>query len=198
MKERLEWKERREWKAQIEMWEVQMKDLLETSRPPATTPAAKRNYETSRDQHSTHVPPIRIIKSTKRLIDEGEYEATCVGAHARWNHQFHRWEAILEFDFVPPVPAGEPIPMHVNMGRGPEPELDGDHWLAHLLKRFGELEKLASWRFFVTVGTIKRRQGDKFDRPASQWYSRVKRAVPWDEYVTGMRSQQFSLSDSLS
>lgn len=166
-------------------------DITQKRRPaPAVTPTPA--YQNRQPDHST-LPPIRITAATKRLISEGDYdEALCVKAFHHWNHQFKRWEAILEFVFNPPVPAGPPIPMHVRMGSEAEPELKADHWLAQLINRFGgDVSKLSGWRFRVSVETIKRRQGDKVDRQQAEWYSRVKRAVLWDDYVLSSSRGRF-------
>jgi len=170
--------------------DVQVTDITQKRRPtPATIPAsAQQNRQAD---HST-LPPIRITQATKRLIDEGDYdEAVCVNAFHRWNQQFGRWEVILEFAFNAPVPAGIPIPMHVNMGRGEEPELKADHWLARLIERFGALPNLKGWRFRVTVETVKGRPNDKVERPESEWYSRVRRAILWDDYVRSSLKERF-------
>lgn len=156
---------------------------------PAVTPATAHSQNRQLD-HNT-LPPIRIVKSENRLIPEGDYEAVCVKASHRWNYQFHRWEAILEFALAAPAPAGTPIPMHVRMGEGRDPELKDSHWLAQVIERLGGLEKLAGWRFHVTVQTIKRRPGDKTDRAPGLWYSRVKEAELWDDYA--LRSSKSSL-----
>jgi hypothetical protein len=141
----------------------------------------KNDADAISPKHSTQLPPIRIGPPTKRLIEEGRYEAVCVKAFYRLN-QYGRYEAILDFAFDAPVPSGIPIPMHVNMGKG-EPVLPEDHWLYRLMKRFGGLEKLKGYRFIVNVETIKKHPHDKGERPESEWYSRVKRCVWIDDYI---------------
>lgn len=171
------------WSTQIFLWETQMKDLLETRRPPATSPAASRKTShAEQGQDSTSVPPIRVTKSTRRLIDDGEHcDALCVNAFHHWNRQFKRWEAIIEFAFQHPVPEGAPIPMHVRLGDDPAaPAMPDHHWLFGLTLKLGsidcvDLSVLKGHYFNVTVKTIRKPQNERVDRPPEQWYSRVSR-----------------------
>ena len=173
------------WNGQFELWEKQLlEEIMQTKeRPPERpTAAALGSSNANQPQDSTSVPPIRVTKSTRRLIDPGEYQdALCVNASHRWNRQYERWEAIIEFVFQEPVPKGDPIPAHVRLGNNPaEPELPDHHWLFDLLlklDRSGNIDvaALKGHYFDVSVRTIKKPRNEKVDRPPNQWYSRVSR-----------------------
>ncbi len=168
----------------IQFWEEQMKEV-QTERPPAIRAAATTSLTPNQKQDSTEVPPIEITKKTKRLIPEGQHKGLAVNGYHHWNNQYRRWEAVVEFVFEPPVPAGAPILMRVGMGNGSKPEIAEDHWFGRILQEFGttDVAKLAGWHFVVTVKTVKKPHGEKRDLPEEEWYSTARRAVRWDDYV---------------
>lgn len=178
------------------LWRFQMRDRHdgtsvlspEQQQGPALSAAGpdQTAAEANHEQHiTTALPKIRLTKKTKRLIDDGQHEATAVRGYHHWNNQYGRWEAIVEFVFEAPIPAGPPLLMRVNMGQGSDPEISADHWFGRILEKFGttDVSKLAGWRFLVTVGTVKKPHGDKHDLPQAEWYSTVRRAVLWDDHV---------------
>jgi hypothetical protein len=115
------------WRAQIEIWETQMEGFImqKTEKPPSEDTRRPEISTETHDQHSTRVPPIRVTKSKRRFIREGEYsDVLCVSTYHRWNRQYRRWEAIVEFVFQDDRPGEPPIPMHVRLGDDPiEPQL---------------------------------------------------------------------------
>lgn len=180
------------WHSQIKLWEhqleEQMNDVKERSRPAQVVTEPVSNSQTTREgDDSTAVPRIRVVKSTRRLIDEGEYEnALCVNAFQHWHRQYKRWEAVIEFTFQDPVPAGPPIPIHVRLGDDPAgPVLKDHHWFVDLLLKLDrtgtfDVAALKGHYFNATVKTIKKPQHEIADRPAKYWYSRVSR-ISYDE-----------------
>jgi len=169
------------WSSQLLLWEQQIwEELMQTKqRPAGGHPLGAREHSSiDQQQDSTRVPPIRVTKSTKRFVEEGEHDnALCVNAVHRWNRQYRRWEAIIEFVFQDDAPDGLPIPMHVRLGDNPAaPELPDHSWLFNLLLKLDrtgcmDVAALKGHYFDVTVKTIRKAQHEKADRPADQWYS---------------------------
>lgn len=171
------------WLTQLLLWESQMLDHLQKQR----ADAGARSHidpnsipDNNQTQDSTPVPPIRITKSTRRLIPEGEYrEVLCVNGYHHWIRRYKRFEAVVEFVFEPPFD-GPPIPMHIRLGDSSvAPELPDHHWLYDLLLKLDpsgaiNLAVLKGHYFDVAVRTIKGERGEK-ERDEKHWYSRVSR-----------------------
>lgn len=163
------------WSTQIFLWEKQMKDLLETRRPPATSPAAsQKTSDADREQNSTSVVVFkRAEKPTRFLVDEGRYEAICTNVRdPYWVPHWKKYQ--VRFEFALCGKTTPPLVQFWTCGKDKQegPVIDG--WLLQTLDAAGAQSpsELLGRDFYVDVTTVIR---DRWGRPLPrhEWYSVV-------------------------